>query len=821
MTLTGQHLNERYWVAMLIEQGGFGAVYKAWDIVLDRPCALKESYETSPEGQRQFLREAQILASLTHPNLPRVTDFFTIPEQGQYLVMDFVEGKSLEELRVLAGERLPEAQALGWIAQVLDALIYIHRQDSPVIHRDIKPTNIKITPPDENYSQGRAVLVDFGVAKTYDSLKRTTMGARAVTPGYSPIEQYGMGVTDARTDIYALGATLYTLLTGQEPPESPRRVLRDPLAPPRQLNPDLSPEIEAVILQAMRSDPDERLQTAREFKAAISGLLPAASSQQAVDGSQQLVVSSPPPAVAIEPPSPLQVDDAPLAFSQPVAQPDAVASPPGQARNLGGQTPPTGAGAPAEWDTRGDAPPASPLARTPALPAAQQFPWKKLGLGAGLLVALALVVGLGAIAIRNYILTEQSTSWHATWTAMASVPELIQTSQARGTQTAEALVFVLATTHTPAPSPLPSTPTPSPVPLIPTDTPSGPFEYTVQEGDTLTSIAEQFDTDLVILLALNPTIDVNTLSVYIGQKILIPAPDTLLPTATPVPTTVTPGTVIVYTVLPGDTLEAIATLFRSSVRHIVEENELENVNDIYVGQVLKIPVNIASPVDGMAQVYIPGGTFLMGSESGGINEGPVHTVTLDAFWMDQTEVTNGMYAQCVAAGECSPPVDTSSYSRSSYYGDAVYADYPVISVAWSQAAAYCRWAERELPTEAQWEYAARGGLAGALYPWGDTFDGSLANFCDANCSLSWANPNFNDGYADTAPVGSYPANGYGLFDMAGNVWEWVADWGGEHLRLLRGGSWYYVEDTLRVSFRYTLDPGNTYDGNGFRCARSP
>ena len=135
-----------------------------------------------------------------HPNLPQVKDQFVIAGQGQYLVMDYVDGQDLEELRCAAGGRLPEAQALSWISQVCDALDYMHRQTPPVIHRDLKPANIKITP------EGRAVLVDFGIAKTYDPLLKTTLGARAVTPGYSPIEQYGTGVTDARTDLYSLGA---------------------------------------------------------------------------------------------------------------------------------------------------------------------------------------------------------------------------------------------------------------------------------------------------------------------------------------------------------------------------------------------------------------------------------------------------------------------------------------------------------------------------------------------------------------------------------------------------------------------------------------
>ena len=312
MPLTqGQHFNERYWIAELIERGGFGAVYKAWDITLNRPVAIKESYEDTAEGQRQFLHEAQLLANLAHPNLPRVIDYFALAGQGQYLVMEFVDGQTLEELRVLNGGTLPEGRTLVWMTQVLEALSYIHGQEPPVIHRDIKPLNIKITPADKVYPQGRAMLVDFGVAKAYDAHKRTTIGARAVTPGFSPYEQYGQASlnTDARTDIYSLGATLYMLLTGQEPPESVSRLLRDPLISPRQLNPALSAQIEAAILKAMHNDPDLRFQTAEEFKAAISGLLsvtpppPLAAATPIPPAAQQIPPPQPPVGV-IESPSP-------------------------------------------------------------------------------------------------------------------------------------------------------------------------------------------------------------------------------------------------------------------------------------------------------------------------------------------------------------------------------------------------------------------------------------------------------------------------------------------------------------------------------------
>jgi serine/threonine protein kinase len=214
----GQILQNRYRIVRLIGQGGFGAVYRAWDMAVNRPCALKENLDISAEAQRQFEREATMLANLHHANLPRVTDYFFIAGQGQYLVMDFVEGQSLDDILAQKGQPLAEQEVLPWIEQVCQALHYLHHRTSPIIHRDVKPQNIVLTPDNQ------VMLVDFGISKLYDPQLRTTSGARAVSPGFSPIEQYGQGRTDARSDIYALGATLYTLLTNQIPPESVDRL---------------------------------------------------------------------------------------------------------------------------------------------------------------------------------------------------------------------------------------------------------------------------------------------------------------------------------------------------------------------------------------------------------------------------------------------------------------------------------------------------------------------------------------------------------------------------------------------------------------------
>lgn len=259
---TGRVLQGRYRIERELGRGGFGAVYCAWDTNVNRRCAVKENLEIAAEGRRQFSREATILANLSHPNLPRVTDHFSIPGQGQYLVMDFVEGEDLGSLVDRQG-KIPVEQVLNWMIQVADALAYIHSQQPPVLHRDIKPANIRLTP------SGQAMLVDFGLVKVFDPVLKTTMGARAVTPGYAPPEQYGQGRTDHRTDLYALGATLYTLLTGQEPLESVQRVAGRQMVSVCVANPNVSPKLGEVVERAMALEPSRRYQSANEFKAAL------------------------------------------------------------------------------------------------------------------------------------------------------------------------------------------------------------------------------------------------------------------------------------------------------------------------------------------------------------------------------------------------------------------------------------------------------------------------------------------------------------------------------------------------------------------------
>lgn len=242
------------------------------------------------------------------------------------------------------------------------------------------------------------------------------------------------------------------------------------------------------------------------------------------------------------------------------------------------------------------------------------------------------------------------------------------------------------------------------------------------------------------------------------------------------------------------------------------------------------PTPIVEINDGNAVMrFVSGGIFIMGSNFHDANEAKAHVVNVDSFYIDKFEVTNEMYKECVEKESCAPPTDRI------YFLNAGYRNYPVVFVNWDMAVNYCKWRGARLPTEAEWEKAARGTTE-RIYPWGNQYFGKMANFCDEECSYSWANSLYDDGYISLSPVGFYldGESFYGISDMAGNVWEWVSSLykdypysyldGREDMSLLgnrvkRGGSWgsslYHLRTTVR-RFEYP-----TYTNNllGFRCAK--
>ena len=570
---------------------------------------MKENLGGDPQ---LFYAEANILAALHHPNLPRVSDHFieappTAAQPGaQYLVMDYIAGQTLEEV-VQARRMLTEQDALAWMFQVMDAVRYLHT--NRIIHRDIKPQNIIITP------DGRAVLVDFGIAKVMQPGRATVTGARGFgSPGYASPEQY-TGGTDERSDVYSLGATMYFALTGVEPPSVPQRAGGVALVSIRQRNTSVSAKTESAIVKAMELRKDQRFQNIPEIEFSLR---------------------------------------APL------------------------------------------------VAPTPRAPAAPN----------------QLLVGIGIVVIALVLIS------------LTAVGAIVLRGGVSATTAATIVVAVAGATGTRAPS------VTTPAPILPTATP--------------------------IIVVVTAT----------------PVPPTATPTAT-----VTPR----YTATPTPRLG--------------EERM----------------------IGGAPMVLVPAGEFTMGSNDASDEKSP-HEVYLDSFWIDKFEVTNALYKKCVDTGRCRPPSLTTSWTRDSYYGNSQYDNYPVIYVSWNDANAFCAWPGKRLPTEAEWEKAARG-TDKRIYPSGNTFDENLLN-------------NNAGGKGDTTVVGNFPAgvSPYGALDMAGNVWEWVADWydssyytnsplnnpkgpSSGQARVLRGGSWY--DHVARAPSRFNLipDPDNRYGFVGLRCAQ--
>lgn len=258
----GAIIGGHYRIEGLINTGGFGSVYRG--VVLsegNRPCAIKETYDVSPAARRQVLREASILFTVKSDHLPEVYD--ALEENGRfYLVMQLIEGQNCSQMVKMHGGPFGEQQVLDWLLPIADVLQELHGRNPPVLHRDIKPANIILTP------QGCAVLVDFGLTRLYDPGVETQTMARAISEGFSPLEQY-IGQTSPQSDMYALAATMYFLLTAQVPPASVARSMQETLVPPRQLNPQLTPNTENVLLKAMAINAEQRYASMQEFARAL------------------------------------------------------------------------------------------------------------------------------------------------------------------------------------------------------------------------------------------------------------------------------------------------------------------------------------------------------------------------------------------------------------------------------------------------------------------------------------------------------------------------------------------------------------------------
>jgi serine/threonine protein kinase len=263
-------LQDRYRIVRQLGRGGMGAVYEAVDERLGITVALKETLSSEESMRKQFEREARLLAGMQHPALPRVSDHF-VEGSRAFLVMQFIGGVDLARIIAQQPGPFPRDQVIAWADQLLDALIYLHSRDRQVIHRDIKPHNLKLT------STGQIALLDFGLAKAQASDPSVTASQAfyGYTRHYAPLEQIQDQRTDPRSDIYALGATLYHLLTGIKPPDAMVRAAAvvnggaDPLRAADQIHEAVGPQITAILNKALAQKPEERYETANEFREAL------------------------------------------------------------------------------------------------------------------------------------------------------------------------------------------------------------------------------------------------------------------------------------------------------------------------------------------------------------------------------------------------------------------------------------------------------------------------------------------------------------------------------------------------------------------------
>jgi hypothetical protein len=263
-------LQERYRIVRQLGRGGMGAVYEAVDQRLGITVALKETLSSEASMRKQFEREARLLAGMQHPALPQVSDHF-VEGSRAFLVMQFIAGVDLARIISQQPGPFPRDQVIAWADQLLDALIYLHSRDRQVIHRDIKPHNLKLT------ATGQIALLDFGLAKAQPSDPSVTSSQAffGYTRHYAPLEQIQDQHTDPRSDIYALGATLYHLLTGIKPPDAMVRAAAvinsgpDPLLPANKIHEAVGPQIAAILAKAMAQKPEDRYADANEFREAL------------------------------------------------------------------------------------------------------------------------------------------------------------------------------------------------------------------------------------------------------------------------------------------------------------------------------------------------------------------------------------------------------------------------------------------------------------------------------------------------------------------------------------------------------------------------
>ena len=860
----------KYTILEELGRGGFATVHRAHDPDLKRDVALKilhPALMADPDFIRRFENDARAAAQLDHPHI------VVIHELGQaggrmYIAMQFLPGGSLAD-RIQRDGPLPVQDAATIVEQVAQALDYAHGQG--FVHRDVKPTNILLN------ARGEAIVTDFGLVKAAESsvVARSSGGGVIGTPAYIAPEVWQGKPASPVTDVYALGCVLYEMLIGEtlfQGSNSPAVMLAhfQPRVFPAVWPPSVPDGARALIERAAAQEPAERHESAGALAAALREL-----AEQAADPLAE----------------PYREAQAALAredWKRALVLLGKIAAQDPDYRDLGALRAQASEGLAREERTAWAA-----QWREQALAAERRGQAEAARVAAERWLEMAPGDAQAKALIERLRQAQDTKEDHAPSSRPASMEHTVapgglrmpvhaSEATAPGGQDRIRVLWpwalgglaVIATgvglaialsgggaRETPTLPIAPASTASSTDPLVSTDQPE---EYAAPSEAPPASLG-------FTLLSPADGATVPAEPVQFGWEWSGPAPDDLVE--------------FVVNSNFGELCRAQSEA-DSCEASVQEESEYEwwveyqagglNVRESDHRWLTVAPVADHAalgdmwvrPADAMVMVHVPAGAFEMGSTENDVDaamalcqqyyedcqrdwftrEMPQHRVSLDAFWIDRTEVTNEQFAVFLndRGNQTEGGVtwldlneDDCLIERSGgeFQPKGGYADHPVMEVSWYGAQAYCDWAGGRLPTEAEWEYAARGARA-LVFPWGDAFDGNRLNYCDDNCEYGWKDGAINDGFARTAPVGSYPdgASWCGALDMAGNVWEWAHDWYGEDYydaspdrnpqgpasgqnRIVRGGSWSNVPSFVRSASRLRNDPDYTYVNLGFRCAR--